>query len=269
MNKTVLLVLTIAITSVTGGCSYFSDFNEARKEVEESAKKPIPVRVNTAKTPDKTTEEEDEEFADLETEAEAEATQAIAGLVPATDPDTRVRKSVRGRPDPFSVVTLVPKIEIEEVEEEPQPVNNRNNRTNRERNRVSQRPNSNNNNNRNNRPPNPVEELRAELAQEVIISGLYESNGRTKLIVNAPEEDNSRYVEVGQYLSNGQILVKSIDRNHFPTPLVVLEQSGVEVFKAIGETPEDSRSQASLLPTERSDDRSLLSNISLNLEDVR
>ena len=58
--------------------------------------------------------------------------------------------------------------------------------------------------------------------------------------MQAPEENNARYVEVGQYLSNGQILVKSIDPNHFPTPLVILEQSGIEIAKAIGEDPEDS-----------------------------
>ena len=69
------------------------------------------------------------------------------------------------------------------------------------------------------------------------------------MIVKAPEEDNSRYVEVGQYLSNGQILVKKIDRNHFPTPLVILEESGVEVSKTIGETPEESRNRISSLPS--------------------
>ena len=101
----------------------------------------------------------------------------------------------------------------------------------------------------------------------MVISGLYESNGRTKLIVRAPEEDNSRYVEVGQYLSNGQILVKSIDPYHFPTPLVILEQSGVEVAKAVGESPEDSKKQASL-PSNNLENPALVSNISLNLENI-
>ena len=268
MNKTVLSILTVMLASLSGGCSYFADFNEARKEVEESNKKPIPVEVNANKTPAKTTEEEGQEFADLE-EEEPEPTQAIAGLIPATNPNTRVRNSVRGRPDPFSVVTLVPKIEIEEEEPAPQPTTNRNNRTNRERNRFTQRPNNNNNNRNNNRLPNPVAETRANLAQEVIISGLYESNGRTKLIVKAPEETSSRYVEVGQYLSNGQILVKRVDRNHFPTPLVILEQSGVEVSKTIGETPEDSRDRISSLPEENLEARPLISSISLNLKDAQ
>ena len=254
------------MASLTTGCSFFSDFNDARKDLDEAANKPIP-RVNS-KTPAQTIETESETFADLkdeEAEAEIEATQTIAGLIPATDSDIRVRKSVRGRQDPFSVVTLVPKIEIEEQEEPSQPVNNRNNRTNRTnrtQNRVSQRAT-------NNRLPSPPVRTNPQLAQEVVISGLYESNGRTKLIVKAPQEDNSRYVEVGQYLSNGQILVKSIDRNHFPTPMIILEQSGVEVPKTIGETPEDLRNRVSSLPMPNNNGQTLMSNISLNLSNIQ
>ena len=255
MNKTVLLVLAVIVTSVTGGCNFLGN---AKKDFDESANKPIP-RVNNSQPVAKaeTPATEEEEFADLE-EGEEGETQAIAGLVPATDPDTRVRSSVRGRQDPFSVVTLVPKIEIEEEDEPVQPVNNRSNRTNREENRFDRQPND-------NQPPSLIDEFKAQLAQEVIISGLYRSNGRTKLIVKAPEENNSRYVEVGQYLSNGQILVKDIDLNHFPTPMVILEQSGVEVAKSIGETPEDSRNKISSLPLEKPKNQTLLSNISLNL----
>ena len=203
MKKTVLLVLTIVMASVMGGCSFFSGANDAKEELEATAKKPIP-RVNSKprnsqETEEAKTEEESEEFADLE-EEESEATQAIAGLIPATDPDSRVRNSVRGRTDPFSVVSLIPEIEVEQPKVKSQPVSNRNTRTNRERNSISQNPNN------SQKLSNPLDEFRTKLAQEVVISGLYESNGRTKLIVRAPEEDNSRYVEVGQYLSNGQIL---------------------------------------------------------------
>jgi|GEM_PF-1130115 len=261
MNKTLLLVLAVIITFMNGGCTFLGN---AKKDFDESANKPIP-RVNNSKPVAKTetAEEEAEEFADLEEENE-EATQAIAGLIPATNPDTRVRSSIRGRQDPFSVVSLIPKLEIEELDEPVQPTNNRNNLTNREQNRPNQRANNNNNN----QSPSLIEEFKAKLAQEVIISGLYRSNGTTKLIVKAPEENNSRYVEVGQYLSNGQILVKDIDLNHFPTPMVILEQSGVEVAKSIGETPEDSRNRVGFLPTENPKNQTLLSNISLNLVEV-
>ena len=259
MNKKVLLVLTVIIASMTGGCSFLGN---AKKDFDESANKPIP-RVKSTPAPVATTEPEtEEEFADLE--EEAEPTQTIAGLIPTTDPDTRVRSIVRGRQDPFSVVSLVPKIEIEEQELElPQPLSNRNNRSNRESNPITQRRNTNADVSK---LPSPIDQFRAELAQKVIISGLYESNGSTKLIVQAPEESTSRYVEVGQYLSNGQILVKSIDRNHFPTPLVILEQSGVEVAKTIGETAENSQGRISTLPTQSSDRSAYVSKIALNLE---
>ena len=249
------------MASVMGGCSFFSNANDAKQDLEATAKKPIPNVNSQSGNPENSEKAltEEEEFADLE--EESEATQTIAGLIPATNPDTRVRSSVRGRQDPFSVVTLIPEIEIEQ-EEENQPARNISNRTNRERSRISQQPNTPDSSS------NPIDEFRTKLAQEVIIFGLYESNGRTKLIVRAPEEDNSRYVEVGQYLSNGQILVKSIDMNHFPTPLVILEQAGVEIVKAVGESPEDSKKQASLLPSENWDNSALVSNISLNVKNI-
>ena len=262
MNKTVLLVLTVFIASMTGGCSFLGN---AKKDFDESTSKPIPKIKSTPTATETPNPETEEEFADLE--EDNEPTQTIAGLIPTTDAETRVRNIIRGRQDPFSVVSLVPKIEVEKQEELPQPNNNRNNRTNRDQNRLNQRLDTNTNNN--NQTPSLIDQFRAELAQQVIISGLYESGGSTKLIVQAPEENNSRYVEVGQYLSNGQILVKSIDRNHFPTPVVILEQSGVEVAKAIGETSEDSKNKISALPVPSSDNQALISNVSLNLEDFQ
>lgn len=242
---------------MAGGCTFLGN---AKKDFDESTSKPLPkVKSTPAPVADANLETE-EEFADLE-EEEAEATQKIAGLIPTTDADTRVRNIIRGRQDPFSVVSLVPKIEIEEEELDlPRPVNR--NVNDRRRSPISQQPND------NQLPSNPIDRFRTELAQQVVISGLYESNGLTKLIVRAPEEDNSRYVEVGQYLSNGQILVKAIDRNHFPTPLVILEQSGVEITKAIGESSEDSQSRISTLPAQGLDNQALISNISLNLAEI-
>lgn len=268
MNKTVLLVLTIVIASMTGGCSYLSDFSDARKELEESAKTPIP---NLKSVPDSAETAEAntaEEFADLNLEENKEATQEIAGLIPTTNAETRVRGIIRGRQDPFSVMSVVPnvKIEKEATKLQAKPTNNRNNLIDQEQNPVASQPFDNNNNGG---LPDFIEKFQAELAEKVIISGLYESNGITKLIVKAPEEDNSRYVEVGQYLSNGQILVKSIDRHHFPAPRVILEQSGVEVAKVIGETPQESINQISTLPVQNLGHQALMSNLSLNLADVR
>jgi hypothetical protein len=56
-------------------------------------------------------------------------------------------------------------------------------------------------------------------------------------IVKVPNEP-SRYVGVGQRLSNGQVLVKRIEVNNGGSPIVILEQYGREVARRIGEKPE-------------------------------
>lgn len=238
MNKFVLLVLVGSLAFVTGGCSLFSEFNDARKELEETSK-PIPVRVNTAQTEPKETEA----FADLEESEEAEALPEIAGLIPATNPEDRVRSSVRGRNDPFSILTLNPQIKIDEEKRQSSIENERR----RNPNPVNARVSTNNDRSLADLPV-PEEVFEPTLAQEVIVTGLYEADGRTRIIVQAPEESSSRYVEVGQYLSNGQILVKRIDKNSFPSPTIILEQSGVEVAKTIGSDLSEEDSISSLPP---------------------
>ncbi len=250
MNKAVLLILTGTLALLTEGCSVFSNFADSQKELEENAVKPISVQVNTSKRAD--LQKTETELANLE--EEVEPVQEIVGLIPATNPDVRVRNIVRGRNDPFSLVTLKPRIEIKQEKEAKA--------------RNSGFPGNGNQENSNDESDLDFPESIVEptLAQEVVISGLYEANGRIKLIVQAPEENTSRYVEVGQYLSNGQVLVKSIDKDHFPTPLIILEQSGIEVAKTIGETladNDDDDEEISSLPT-ISPDGNWLSSVSWN-----
>ena len=237
MNKVVLLALIGTLAFVSSGCSIFSKFADSQKELEENAVKPIPVRANSAQTQPQ--DSESEVISDLE-EEEVEPLPEIAGLIPATDPEVRVRSSVRGRNDPFSIVTLNPRIQIEEKEEKRPATTNR-----AVNNRVSNRVNENDSELD---LPLPEEVFEPTLAQDVVISGMLEANGRTRLIVQAPEESSSRYVEVGQYLSNGQVLVKRIDKDHFPSPMIILEQSGVEVAKTIGSNLDEDDS-LSALPT--------------------
>ena len=224
MNKAVLLVLIGTLATLTNGCSYISKFTEARKEIEEL--KPISVQVETAE--EKQKPEPESEVTDLEEETSQLEPAPEVGLIAATDPNVRARLAERGRNDPFSVISIPSTIEVEKEEEDivaiatPEPIR---------RNSVpelSELPEL---------PP-----VDPTLAQDVQILGLYEPpNGMTKIIVRAPEETNSRYVEVGQYLSNGEVLVKSIDRGHYPYPQVILEQSGIEVYKEIGEDSENSQ----------------------------
>jgi hypothetical protein len=148
-------------------------------------------------------------------------------LIPPTNPEVRVRTSVRGRQDPFALVSLTPKIKVEPKEVAKQPTSTPTRPTEEQNFRPSE----------DSFTP-PVEVFDPTLAKNVIISGLYEANGRTKLIVQESEESSSRYVDIGERIADGQVLVKSVNTNYSPTPLVTLEQSGVEVSKTIGEVPE-------------------------------
>ncbi len=83
------------------------------------------------------------------------------------------------------------------------------------------------------------------LARAVEVSGVVVVGGVAEAIVKAPNEATSRYVRAGQRLSNGQILVKRIEVNGGSDPVVILEQNGVEVSRAVG----DKASPAGTSPT--------------------
>lgn len=75
------------------------------------------------------------------------------------------------------------------------------------------------------------------LANGVEVSGVVTVNGVTQAILRAPNELTSRYVQVGQRLSNGQVLVKRIDTFAGSDPVVILEENGVEVARIVGDKP--------------------------------
>lgn len=81
------------------------------------------------------------------------------------------------------------------------------------------------------------------LAREVTITGVIEVAGVPQVILQAPGEPTSRYVRVGDYLSNGQVLVKRVEMNFGSVPVVVLEQFGVEVSRGVGQPAEPSSDQ--------------------------
>ncbi len=90
-------------------------------------------------------------------------------------------------------------------------------------------------------PPAPLE---PELAKNVTVMGVVQIGEQTQAIVQVPSEATSRYVQVGQRLSNGQVLVKRIELNAGAEPIVILEQYGVEVSKAVGEMAPAQNEQA-------------------------
>ncbi len=85
--------------------------------------------------------------------------------------------------------------------------------------------------------PPPPDTRAAEGTQ---VTGTIEISGKLFAILTpaadptSPEVPTSRYVQAGQLISNGKVLVKRIDTNSEP-PIVVLQQNGVEVFRAVGQ----------------------------------
>ncbi|WP_445176817.1 hypothetical protein [Microcoleus sp.] len=83
-------------------------------------------------------------------------------------------------------------------------------------------------------PPPPPS---TDLATGTEVSGVVKVGNETQVIVKVPNEPTSRYVKIGQRLSNGQVLVKRVDIKAGADPVVILEENGVEVAKAVGEKP--------------------------------
>ncbi|TYQ25973.1 hypothetical protein PseudUWO311_13585 [Pseudanabaena sp. UWO311] len=84
-----------------------------------------------------------------------------------------------------------------------------------------------------NRPSKVVLPPDTRAADGTKVTGTVEVAGTIYAIISAFGESTSRYVRAGQMISNGRVLVKRIDTNAEP-PIVVLQQNGVEVLRAVG-----------------------------------
>jgi hypothetical protein len=80
--------------------------------------------------------------------------------------------------------------------------------------------------------PTPMEPI---LAQSVGISGVIEVSGRTQVIVRLPNESFSRYVEVGDRIYDGKVIVKRVEGEQTLSPMVILEEAGREVSRKVGD----------------------------------
>lgn len=86
------------------------------------------------------------------------------------------------------------------------------------------------------------------LARSVEITGIVQIGGVVQAIIKAPNEPNSRYIRVGDRLSNGQVLVKRIEMNEGSSPIVILEQYGIEVAKRVGDPVQSTGRPTASLP---------------------
>lgn len=75
-----------------------------------------------------------------------------------------------------------------------------------------------------------------DLARAVQVNGVMQVEGKLSAIVKEPNDTIDRSVSEGDYLSKGAVLVKRIQFNNNEEPLVVLEQNGIEVIKAVSNT---------------------------------
>jgi hypothetical protein len=86
-------------------------------------------------------------------------------------------------------------------------------------------------------PPTAKPAIVPELAQAVQVSGVSVINGQTQVIVKLPGESFSRYISVGEKVLNGKVLIKRVQDPTATTPIVVLEEAGIEVLRRVGEKP--------------------------------
>ncbi|MDX2243361.1 MAG: hypothetical protein NW224_21990 [Leptolyngbyaceae cyanobacterium bins.302] len=85
----------------------------------------------------------------------------------------------------------------------------------------------------------------ADAAQAIEVTGVVQVGGTTQAIVQSPDEPSSRYVSVGQRISNGRVLVKRIEMNPGGEPTVFFEQNGVEIAKSVGEKAPTAQAKTS------------------------
>ncbi|WP_373541630.1 hypothetical protein [Chamaesiphon sp.] len=74
-------------------------------------------------------------------------------------------------------------------------------------------------------------------AMAIEISGVIEVEGKTQVIVKLPNESFSRYIDLGDRIANGTVLVKRVEAQESLSPTIILEEVGVEVSRKVGEKP--------------------------------
>ena len=184
-------------------------------------------------------------------------------LIASTDPEERVRLVQRDRPDPFDILRTTPTLEIPaDALTPPAPPIDRGSGSNGNGSSGpgSNAPGSGSNGNNSGSGSNgsgsnsgtpgdgtlaPIPDLvpiapppppQPETARAVTVTGVVQIGSVPYAIVNAPNEPHSRYVRSGQFLSNGQVLVKRIEMvSGGIDPVVILEEFGVEVARQVGD----------------------------------
>jgi hypothetical protein len=96
-----------------------------------------------------------------------------------------------------------------------------------------------------NAAPLPMEPL---LASTVGVSGVIEVDGKTQVIVRLPNESFSRYVDVGDRIYDGKVMIKRVEGGQTLSPMVILEEAGREVTRKVGDLAGAPVKAASTVP---------------------
>ncbi|NJR65354.1 MAG: hypothetical protein HC772_08635 [Leptolyngbyaceae cyanobacterium CRU_2_3] len=162
-------------------------------------------------------------------------------LISSTDPNQRVRQVQSNRADPFALLPTTPTVQLPPPPPVATPASTNSSPSLRQPSANRTIPAS---NGRLAPIPNLVPRTpsipiippppQPNLARAVKVTGVVQVGDSTYAIVSAPNEPTSRYVQAGQRLSNGQVLVRRIETRGLE-PRVVLEENGIEVDRAVGE----------------------------------
>ncbi|AFY38985.1 hypothetical protein Lepto7376_2721 [[Leptolyngbya] sp. PCC 7376] len=263
MRKLHLLIPALALTVVLGSCSSGGDEETPAEETsgQPATEQPAPTATApatppaAAPTPEAEAQPEEGEPSDLLSGSGARLSPVF---IPSTDPDARRNATAEGRNDPFAdftfkptSVTFVPEPPPEPVAAPPQnvprvtpvastpsapstptPVANNGGNNNATLVTLDSGSNAGSVSSALDFSPILPDLPTASLAEETEVTGVVTLNGVDNIMVKAPNEEYSRYVQVGDLIADGQVKVKRVDfrRN---SPVVVLEQLGIEVYKEI------------------------------------
>lgn len=241
MYKISLVVSLGIITLLMGGCSGSKESGEAESTPQPTESSPAPSPTNSPTQ-------------SFEQPEQSETGKEVYGLIPSTSPDQRRTTIIQGRQDPFALIAVQPTVNVKPAPPKPPSVSTTPRQSvpsgSTKSTKSTTSTTSKNLPNGIKSPTSGIPSLppkapEPELAKAVEITGVIDIGGVPQIIVKAPDEQFSRYVQPGQYLSNGQVLVKRIEMNQGSTPVVVLEELGMEVYKEVGQASAPTPTQAS------------------------
>ncbi len=153
----------------------------------------------------------------------------VPGLLPSTDPQKRERETVKGRKDPFGLIT--PNSTITS----PEAIEAVNRKFDADTDKLQKCIGQGESGSGSQKSAPQINKARG-----VLVSGIINLEGENVAIIQTEDIPYQYQVAEGAYISGGEVLVKSIS---LPTPdnsipYLVLEQSGVEVVRKVGQGQE-------------------------------